>query len=137
MMAITGGTDIGGGRWAAGGVVSGVVQLGGGGRAPAAGVTAVAIPDLDVASQGAAGEPGARLVVQRGPQLVAAGVLGGQVGDHPGPLPAGRGVGGQLGQHRGGDVQLDDPAALRRHRRRLGVGAGSSGRRRVTPASSR
>ena len=71
--------------------------------------------------QCAAGEPRARLGVQRGLQLVAAGGLAGEVGHHTSPLPAGGAVEGQLVQQRRRDMQLHDPA-LHPPRRWVGTG---------------
>ena len=130
------------------GVVDGVIEISVPGRAAAAGMHTRPVADLDMAAQRSPGEAGSR-ILPAGPvrlrlSLVGTvgGVLGGDISDHRGPLSAGAarlGVGGEVGDQGGRDMQFDDPASCRclAGRRRPSAGLAvpqGGGRRRVIPA---
>ena len=96
-------------------MVAGVVQIRPSRRALAARADAGAVPDLDVAGQCTAGEPGARVAGQLFAQPLPLGPPVGDLGQHPGPAPdhtGGRSVlGDQPVQLGDGEVDLDHPAA--------------------------
>jgi hypothetical protein len=94
-------------------VGDGVVLVATGGRSAAADADAGAVADLGVAAQRGAGQAVVGVGVEVAP--VAFAVLAGDVGQHARPARHGWFGGpvaaGQLGEERGGDVKLDDPAA--------------------------
>jgi hypothetical protein len=102
MVAITAGTDVRRDVRPAVGVVVGVVEIAAPGRAPAARMAAGSVADLDVAGQGSVREPVAGAAVQGGHEVVAVGVLGGDVGDHVRPVGGDPIVGDELVEVRRG-----------------------------------
>ena len=74
-------------------MVASVVQVAASGGAPAAGMGAGAVADLDVAGKGRSGKPVVGALVEPGKHRVAPGVLGGDVGHDSGPV-RGRAFGG-------------------------------------------
>ena len=146
VVVVAGGSEVGADGGAAGGVVEGVVQVGGGCAVPAAGEGAGAVADLGVAAQRGGGEPVVGVGVEVGEVVVAAGVLGGHVGDHPGPSrrpparvsPAGAPPDrARSARAPAAPPECGSPRRLRVGRRRwTGNAPTAGGRRRVTPSDS-
>ncbi len=90
------------------GVIAGVIQIAGGGAAPAADADAVPIPHLDMPAQRGVGEAPVRVLVQRGAGLPAVPPAAGDAVQDPGPLRVLGRQHGKLVEHRHREDDLHD-----------------------------